>query len=389
MGADLGFTRTRSYDVQTMPQSSTAPFTWRDAQRMPDDGNRYEAIGGRLYVTPVSKTRHQRVSMRLQYALERILERPGLGEIFVARFGVEFPATGDGVEPDLAFVSNDRAGIVGDDWIRGAPDLVIEIVSPSTADRDRGIKRQLYERQGVAEYWIADPDENFVDVWRFGDDPECERFTTTLPVRLGSEQVGVIDLRAVFAPGQGPPRPRSSTSPFTWRDAQRMPEDDNRYEAIGGKLYATPTPSIRHHRFTRRLFQALDPLLVNAGRGELFWAPVGVEFPVTGEGVQPDLLFVSNERAKIIGDDWIRGAPDLMVEIISPSTANRDRGIKRHLYEQQGVSEYWIVDPEENFVEVWRFGEKPECERFTATLPVRIGTEQVGVIDLRPVFAPG
>ena len=76
----------------------------------------------------------------------------------------------------------------------------IEILSPSTASRDRTIKVELYERQGVREYWIVDPEENFVEVWRFGEDPECERFTATIPVRLGTRQVGVIDLRAVFAP---------------------------------------------------------------------------------------------------------------------------------------------------------------------------------------------
>ena len=371
-----------------MPQSSTAPFTWRDAQRMPDDGNRYEAIGGRLYATPVSKTRHQRVSMRLQYALERMLERPGLGEIFVARFGVEFPATGEGVEPDLAFVSNERAGIVGDDWIRGAPDLVIEILSPSTASRDRAIKRRLYERQGVAEYWIVDPEANSVDVWRFGNDPEWERFRTTLPVRLGAERVGVIDLAPVFASGQGSPGPRPSTARFTWQDAQRLPEDGNRYEAIGGELYMTPAQTYRHQRVSMHLVLALDRILNEPGRGHALFGPIGVEFPATDEGVQPDLLFVSNKRRGIISDDCIRGAPDLMVEILSPSTASRDRGIKRQLYERQGVREYWIVDLEADAVEVWRFGDDPECERFTTTLPVRIGTEQVGVIDLRAVFAP-
>ena len=183
-----------------MPRSSTAPITWRAVQQMPDDGNRYEAIAGELHVTAAPTTRHARVSKRLQFALDRLLERPGRGEIFVAPFGVEFPTTGEGVQPDLLFVANERREIIGEDWIRGAPDLMVEIVSPTTEDRDRGIKRRLYERHGVPEYWIVDPEANFVDVWRFGGDPEHERLTETLPVRLGSERHGTIDLRDIFRP---------------------------------------------------------------------------------------------------------------------------------------------------------------------------------------------
>ena len=176
---------------------------------------------------------------------------------------------------------------------------------------------------------------------------------------------------------------------ITWQDVQQMPDDGNRYEAIEGDLYMTPAPSILHHRITRALYDALKPLLLEPGHGELFWAPVGVEFPATGEGVQPDLLFVSNERRRIIGEAGIVGAPDLVVEILSPSTASRDRGIKLRLYERQGVREYWIVDPDENAVDVWRFGDETVHERCTTTLPVHRGAKRVGVIDLRAVFAAG
>ena len=200
MGSDLETTPARSYDVRTMPLSSTETITWRDAQRMPDDGNRYEAIGGELFMTAAPNFRHQKVSQRVFKELDRILQEPGHGEVVYAPFGVEFPATDEGVQPDLLFVSNERREILGSDWIRGAPDLVVEILSPSTASHDRGIKLELYERQGVREYWIVDPDEHVVDVWRFGEEPAHERFTETLPVRLGTERVGEIDLQAVFAP---------------------------------------------------------------------------------------------------------------------------------------------------------------------------------------------
>ena len=113
---------------------------------------------------------------------------------------MKFPATEEGVQPDLLFVSEPRRGIITDAGLTGAPDLAVEILSPSTASRDRGLKLRLYERQGVREYWIVNPDENAFDVWRFGEESAHERFERTLPVRLGAEDVGEIDLEAVFAP---------------------------------------------------------------------------------------------------------------------------------------------------------------------------------------------
>ena len=174
-------------------------ITWDHVQQLPDDGNRYEAIAGELYVTPAPSVRHQAISLELVLELVRILVEPGHGRILAAPVGVRFPATGEGVQPDILFVSNERRGIVAPDELKGAPDLVVEILSPTTAGRDTGLKRILYERQGVAEYWIVDPDAEAVDVWRFDGEPRTERFVDRLPVRLGEEPVGEIDLSRVFA----------------------------------------------------------------------------------------------------------------------------------------------------------------------------------------------
>ena len=161
------------------------PRTWEDVLRMPDDGNRYEFIGGRLYVTAAPVTRHQRISKRLQAALLRVLEDAGHGEVFDAPFLVEFPGIGDRVQPDLIFVSNERRAIIGEKQVTGAPDLVVEILSPSTAHRDRGIKLDLYARCGVRQYWIVDPVEDVVDVWRFGDNPGHDASRASSPCGFG------------------------------------------------------------------------------------------------------------------------------------------------------------------------------------------------------------
>ncbi|HSM08720.1 MAG TPA: Uma2 family endonuclease [Gemmatimonadota bacterium] len=176
---------------------------------------------------------------------------------------------------------------------------------------------------------------------------------------------------------------------ITWQDLQQLPDDGKRYEAIEGDLYVTPAPSIRHQRISMRLVLALDELLVQPGHGELFHAPVGVEFPATEEGVQPDVVFVSKARRGILAEKWMMGPPDVVIEILSPGTARRDRGIKLRLYERQRVPEYWIVDPENDAIDVWRFELEPRHERFTASLPVRLGDESIGDMDLTRIFARG
>jgi Uma2 family endonuclease len=181
-------------------------ITWQDVQQLPDDGHRHEAIEGELYVTPAPSFRHQRISQRLEQALLELLEKPGHGIVVHAPIGVEFPDTGEGVQPDIVFVSAARRHIITQPDIQGPPDLVIEILSPTTAHRDRGIKRKLYERQGVGQYWIVVPDAREVEVWTFGGasgtgatgEPALERFRGNVPVRFEGRTVGEIDLAEVF-----------------------------------------------------------------------------------------------------------------------------------------------------------------------------------------------
>jgi len=180
---------------------------------------------------------------------------------------------------------------------------------------------------------------------------------------------------------------RMATSRITWHDLLVAPDDGQRYEAIGGNLYVTPAPSIRHQVISGNLFEALRRLLYHPGHGLVLAAPLGVEFPDSEEGVQPDIVFVRKRRLAIVGADWIRGAPDLVVEILSPTTAVRDRKLKRDLYERQGVAQYWLVDPDAQAVEVWDFAAgKTHPELHTDDLPVCLGESSFGTIALSEVF---
>jgi len=140
-------------------------WTYAEFARLPPSGTtRYEVIDDELVVTPGTTARHQRVVGRLMYRLFGFAEEHRLGEVFTAPFDVLF-AEGDYVEPDILFVRSDRLDLVSHRGVEGPPDLVVEVLSPSTAARDRGAKLDRYRLFGVAEYWVVDPDEQVVEVW--------------------------------------------------------------------------------------------------------------------------------------------------------------------------------------------------------------------------------
>lgn len=129
--------------------------------------------------------------------------------------------------------------------------------------------------------------------------------------------------------------------------------DDARYELIEGELHLTPTPPNRHQKSLIRLVARMLPFIEERDLGTVLMGPVDL---VLAEDtvLQPDLLFIAREREGIIGEkSGIFGAPDLVVEILSPSTAKRDLVTKKRLYDAHGVREYWIIDPEQNFIEVY------------------------------------
>ncbi len=123
----------------------------------PDDGNRYEVIDGQLYVSPAPVPEHQGASGELFFLTQtHIRSRQLGGRLYSAPIGVVLDED-NGLQPDLVYISRERLGIIGDKAIEGAPDLVVEILSPGTRSRDRGKKLQRYAAAGVPHYWIVDP----------------------------------------------------------------------------------------------------------------------------------------------------------------------------------------------------------------------------------------
>jgi Uma2 family endonuclease len=143
----------------------SSKLTYEDYLLFPDDGKRHEIIEGDHNVTPAPKTKHQKVSFNLALALGSFVKQRDLGLVFAAPYDVIL-SDENVVQPDLLFVSSARASIVTEDNIRGAPDLIVEIISETTRKKDEVTKRKLYERFGVQEYWVVDPELETVKVFR-------------------------------------------------------------------------------------------------------------------------------------------------------------------------------------------------------------------------------
>lgn len=145
------------------------PLTYAEYRLLPeDDGKRYELMEGDLFVSPAPSTRHQTVSRRLQFALMQALELPGRAQVFDAPTDVLLDDL-TVVQPDLVIVSAEHADRVTQRAIEGTPDVVIEIMSPSSVDRDAHLKLRVYEGFAIPEYWVIDPEHGFIEAFAFRD----------------------------------------------------------------------------------------------------------------------------------------------------------------------------------------------------------------------------
>ena len=144
---------------------------------------------------------------------------------------------------------------------------------------------------------------------------------------------------------------------WTYEDYKRLPDDGRRYEIIEGVLYVTAAPNFDHQYTVTRLLVHLDNLVTRRSLGIVLVAPFEVHLPDVARPVQPDVLFIDAERAPRPGAADFTGAPDLIVEVLSQSTARTDRLVKFGAYERAGVREYWLVDPRTHSVEVYSLSE--------------------------------
>lgn len=190
------------------------------------------------------------------------------------------------------------------------------------------------------------------------------------------------------------PRSKTGDAPVTYGEYLNWPEDE-RWEIIDGVLYdMTAAPSTKHQRVSRKLIVQIDGLLAEKPDCEAFYAPFDVRLPEKDESdesvinvVQPDIVVICDPSK--IDDKGCRGAPEWIIEVLSPFTASKDHIAKRLLYERMGVREYWLLHPLDEMVTVFTLGNQGKYE-----LPVfREGKGKLGVsvlpdlsLDLDAVF---
>jgi len=179
---------------------------------------------------------------------------------------------------------------------------------------------------------------------------------------------------------------------WTYEDYYKL-DNDQRYEIIDGNLLVAPAPALWHQDWLMDLAFLLRQHVREYRLGRLFIAPVDV-VPDDENTIQPDLVFVASAKAGMLRQCAIFGAPDLLVELVSPSSARRDRYVKKELYARFGVKEYWIGDPANSSMEILALDKgryKPHCaaeEKGKLTSLVLTGLE-FDLSELAPPLAGG
>lgn len=174
---------------------------------------------------------------------------------------------------------------------------------------------------------------------------------------------------------------------LTIADLEAIPEDGNCYELIEGELFVSRAPSLKHQDIVLNIGYAFKKYLAQYPIGKI-WPGPGVIFSNIS-GVIPDLVYLSNEsRAEIALGERVEGAPDLIIEILSPGSENerRDRQVKRQLYSKFQVKEYWIIDPEAHTIEIFRAKEKTGKRKLSATPVATLRSAEKITSPLLPDF---
>lgn len=182
------------------------------------------------------------------------------------------------------------------------------------------------------------------------------------------------------------PATARSSPRLTYADFLQFPDDGKRHEIIDGVHYVTPSPNLGHQELVGRLYLAIGTFLSTRRHlGRVFLSPLDVVMS-NYDVVEPDLLFVAGDQQGILTEANVQGPPALVIEVLSPGTRKRDEGIKRRLFDEKGVREYWMVDPRAQRVQVFRRapdGSFPKVDELAAADRAEIRTPLLPGFTLR------
>ncbi len=175
------------------------PLTVHDYYTLPEHGPQYQLIEGELYMAPAPNRFHQVISGNLEFILRKYIETHPIGKIYHAPFDV-YLSDVNVYQPDILFLAKEHYALETKQGLRGAPDLIVEILSPKTSELDLGVKREVYTRCGVEELWIIDPDALRISLFRLQENAETPvkvveptgRWSTSLLPGLDIEAAAVF-----------------------------------------------------------------------------------------------------------------------------------------------------------------------------------------------------
>ncbi len=351
---------------EAAPAYRTGKYTYQDYAKLPE-GARYQLIGGELVVAPSPTDFHQGISTNIFRLMDAFVLAKDVGTVRYAPLDVQLNDK-EIYQPDLLFMTWSTVERIRKERINGAPDLVGEILSRSTSYHDLTTRLRNYERYGVGECWIVDPRDRSVEVF-------VREGRGFLPARRveGSgtvESVVLAGFTITIAQVFHYPRPGTSTGYFIDEEPGEFREALQPYRTgeytsqeyaglpvgtprqfICGELIVTLPPTDAHQTVSANLTQLMSGFVRENGLGTVRTVPV--EVALDDKNIyRPDVVFIAADRMDVVEDENVAGAPDLVVEVISPDTFYYDTRPKLRNYGKYGVREYWIVDPEIRSVEI-------------------------------------
>ena len=347
--------------------------------------DRVELIKGVVHPLGLSPgLTHQKTARQMVRSLNEYFERKKC-EMLFAPLDVRLPDSQDQtddtsiftvVQPDICIICDPSK--IDERGILGPPDLIIEILSQESTFTEMSIKYHLYEEYGVKEYWVVDPVEKMVDVYFL----QNGRYAALHPFTEGDEGHSVLfpelkfNIDEVFKDlslwsgniVHEPDSPYGTeitsleqldlSKVYSYADYFRW-KFEERVELIKGFIHKMSAPNLTHQLISGDLFWQIKTLFKGKAC-EIVAAPLDVRLPYSKKKtddasiftvVQPDICIVCDDSQK--DEHGIIGAPDLIIEILSPSNSRKDTKIKFDLYEENGVKEYWIADPRKKTIRLY------------------------------------